>query len=887
MIWHHETPDNIAKELQTNLENGLSEDEAASRLSEYGHNRYREKKTVSVWKQFSKHIHSLSTTLLTIAAIFWFCYNIIMLYMNKPASLIEPIVLLLLPYIGYFIIAIWQKHTIAKLHNITNTQTTNAIVLRGGEKVTVSAADVVRGDILFLEPGMIIPADCRLITSEELFCDEYIITGEETDVAKNADVLLDGIALIPERVNMVYAGCGVSRGYGTALVVSTAQSTEYALMLNDPNNQTSPLPELNKDLATIERLISLPVLIIMVLLFIVGVLRNLTSWDAALSVVTPILTITGISIPTGISVAAVIAMTMGMQHVISSTADVRDLSVMDTLSRVDVICADKTGTMTSDEKKPISVFVDNEVETLTRMPSNRAQALIHLATLCTATDTQKVGIDHHLLSNPTESAIIEYARDIGIERRLLMEDTPRLAELPFDATRRCMSVVHLIDGRRLMITMGAPESVLSFCVAGPLEKAEETYKQMGEQTLRVLAVAYKFVDENGASELDASEECDMTFAGLIALADQARDESIEAIKECSDNGIITVMMTGDNESTAYAVARQLGIVTSEDQVVTGDELRKMDKAELDASVGLYRVFARILPEEKERIIKAWQARGAVVAATGNELQDVPALQSANIGCATGAADCDMTRNESDLTLYDNGFACLIDAIKHARGIYANIRKVLQYVMSCSLALIVATLISLAVEGAFVLSPLSMVLYSILGILCSLAISYESGDRHSLGEKPRRGLSRLMTTSAWIGILWQGLLAGICTYVAYNAGQAGATVGGNSSTVASFGMTTAFISLVLSRVWLMLATHRFDPNRSKVANHVMPIVFILCLGVSAIVLFVPPVSRFFGFVHVNLSNWMLALILSIITPIAVIVVRFIAQLISTVRTSDNT
>jgi len=590
-----------------------------------------------------------------------------------------------------------------------------------------------------------------------------------------------------------------------------------------------------------------------------------------------------VCIPTGFTVAAVVAMTMGMQHVVTHTADVRELSVMDTLSRVTVICADKTGTLTADIKKPISVYTGNDIEELTRMPGERTQALIRMATLCTANDTQTTGIDNHLLQNPTESAIIEYARDIGIERRLLMEENPRLAELPFDASRRCMSVVHLVDGKRLMVTMGAPEKVLSLCTYGPVQNAEEVCQQLGERSLRVLAIAYKMVDELTASELDPSLESDMYFAGLIGLADQPRVESIQSIRECAQSGIITVMITGDNESTAYAVGLQLGILESEDQVLTGEELRKMDKAELDASVGLYRVFARILPEEKERIIKAWQARGAVVASTGNCLEDVPALQSADIGCATGAADCDMTRNESDLTLYDNSFATLVDAIKHARGIYANISKVIQYVLSCSLTVMLATLLALLFSpGDFVLSPLSTVFYMIIGVLCSLAISYESGDRHSLNQKPRRGLARLVPASAWISTLWQGILTGILAFIAFYAGQAGTSAEGNDLSV---GMTTAFIMLILSRLWMVLASHRHDPDRPKIANRVMPIVLLVCIALSAILLYVPIVRELFGLTVVSSSNWVLALILSAITPIAVIVVRFISIIISTVKSNE--
>lgn len=886
MIWHHESPDNIAKELRTNIETGLSQDEAASRLADFGENRYYEKHTSSVWQEFKKHMQSLPNTLVIIASIFLLCYAILMRYFDQDASLIEPILLFALPLVGHLIFAIWQKYATSKLHNITNTQTTTVTVLRGGEWVTVSAAEIVRGDIIRLMPGMIVPADCRLVTADELFCDEYVITGEDTDVAKNPEALLDGITPLPDRVNMIYAGCGISRGNGTAMVVSTAKSTELALMLNDPNNQASPLPGLSKDIASLERLISLPVLVASIVLFVVAILRNIPDFASIPTFVAPLLTLAAVSIPIGLTVAAVVAMTMGMQHVVTHSADVRELSVMDTLSRVTVICADKTGTMTSDDKKPISVFCGDDIETLTRMPSNRAQMLIRLATLCTASDTQKTGVDEHLLANPTESAIIEYARDIGIERRTLMEDTPRLAEIPFDAARRCMSVAHLVDGRRLMITMGAPETVLAMCTNGPLKKAEEVYQKMGEQALRVLAVSYKFVDELTSGELDPAQESDMMLAGLIALADQPRTDSIHAIKDCADNGIITVMITGDNEATAFAVGRQLGILETEDQVLTGEELRQMDKAELDASVGIYRVFARILPEEKERIIKAWQARGAVVAATGNCLEDVPALQCADIGCATGAADCDMTRNESDLTLYDNNFSTLVDAIKHARGIYSNIRKVLQYTLSGSLSLIIATLITLIAYGELALSPLSMVLYFVIGTLCSLAISYESGDRHSLGEKPRRGLARLMPTYAWVETLWQGALTGVCTYLAFDMGRA-ATSDADSSVITMYATTTAFATLILSRLWLMLATHRHDPSRPKVANRVMPIVLLVCLALTAVVLFVTPVSEQFGFTLLSgLSSWILILVFSLIPPVAVIAVRFVTKLIITVRAGDN-
>ncbi|MBQ3094493.1 MAG: cation-transporting P-type ATPase, partial [Clostridia bacterium] len=410
---------------------------------------------------------------------------------------------------------------------------------------------------------------------------------------------------------------------------------------------------------------------------------------------------------------------------------------------------------------------------------------------------------------------------------------------------------------------------------------EEAYRTMAGQALRVRAVAYKYTDDT-VTDIDASHECDMTLAGLIALADQARDDSVLAIKECGHVGIITVMMTGDNEETACAVAKQLGILHDETQVLTGDQLHEMSEDELKQSIGIYRVFARITPEDKEHIIRAWQARGAVVAATGNELADVPALQSADIGCATGAVDCDMTRNESDLTLYDNSFATLVTAIKQARGIYANIRKALQYTITCGFSLLVACFITLLAYKHFALSAASMALFFFIGLLCSLAMVYEAGDRHTLSEKPRRGLKRLMPGHAWIETLWQGALTGVCAYLAYDMGLSGAP---DSMSETAFGMTTAFIMLMFSRLWMMLASHRHDPRRLRVSNRVMPVVFVIATVLTVLPVALPMVGVHFGLTSVGFSNWLLGLLLSAIPALTIIVIRFVSQLLTTVRRGE--
>lgn len=888
MIWHHETPQAVMLELQTDIETGLSGEEAAARLAEYGQNRYYEKHDEPFLRRFLKQMKSLPTVLLLIAALWLLLFDLLALYRGESVSLIPPFLVLFLPPLGHLLCALWQKRATSHLHRLSNAQNNNVSVLRDGEWQTVSAADVVRGDIIRLEAGMILPADCRLIETEDLRCDECILTGEEVEIVKTADILLDGITPMMDRINMVYAGCGVSHGSGIAVAVATAQSTEYAVMLNAPGRKEAELPVISKDIAAMERLTSLPILLLSFVILIISFIQNVgdlssMAQNGFLASVPTILAIAAAAVPVALTTTAMIAMAMGLRHVNDRSADIRDLSVMGALSRVSVICANKTGLLTSDEKKPVSVYTGEEVELLSRIPSERAQTLIQMATLCTANDTQMAGKDNTLIGNPTESAIIEYARDIGIERRTLMEEAPRLAEIPFDAQRRCMSVVHLVAGHRLMISMGAPDAVLSFC-CGSVEKAQKVATDMGESALRVLAVAYKYVDTLSSDEIDESQESNMTFGGLIALADRPREDSVKAIAECAKGGIVTVMMTGDNPATAKAVGEQLGILYSDSQLLTGEELADISDEELRQSIGNYRVFAQISAADKLRIIRAWQSRGAAVAVTGSGLADVPALQTAEVGCATGAADCDMTRDASDLTLHDNRFSSLVDVIRQSRGIYANIRKATQYTLTCGLALLLASLLTLLAHGCLPFSPAALVIYWLIGLAATVSIGYEAGDNQALKEKPRRGLGRMMPPSAWITVLWQGVLTGLCLFFAFDNGQMGASTLESDPVhgATAFGMTTAFITLVLSRLWLMLTVRSARAGQKHTGNRIMPIVFIVSFIVMALLCIIAPLSTLFGLTCVLPSNWLLAVILSLIPAAAEWVVRFVNRLTKSVK-----
>ncbi len=873
MIWHHESAEAVLTELQSDTEYGLTAEEAAGRLAMDGQNRYYEKISTPIPRALAHHMKSLPVILLMLAAAWQLVMCVASLISGQPAEWLPAVISLLLPLLGALMCVLWERRATSHLHRVSNTQNNTVAVLRDGEWLSLSAADVVRGDVLRLETGMIVPADARLITADDLRCDECVLTGEETEIIKSADAQLEGITPMRDRVNMVYAGCGVSHGGGTAVVVATAQTTEYALMLNDPRRRNSPLPVIGKDIDALGRLVMLPVLVIDIVLLILSIVRG--AWS--MNTVPVLLAAAAAAIPTGLTAVSTIAMATGMRQINDRRADVRELSVMGELSRVSVIIANKTGVFTSDEKRPVYVFTGGQTEMLTRMPSARAQLLIRMATLCTENDTQMTGRDNDLIGNPTESAIIEYARDIGMERKQLMEGTPRLAMIPFDPARRCTSVVHLVSGRRLMITMGAPDAVLKLC-AEDIGGARRAEREMEEEALRVLAVAYKYVDDIAVERFDISEESNMTLAGLIALGDHPREDSEEAVSACAKGGITTVMTTGDAPVNARAVGEQLGILRDKDELITGEQLAFLSDEQLSREIHLYRVFAHVNANDRLRIVRAWQKTDATVAVTGSGLADVPVLQAADVGVACGTADCDMTRDASDVALHDNRFSSLVDVIRGARGVYANIRKATQYMITCGISLLCALLLCVIVHGTLPLSPLALALYWGTGLAITLSLGNELPDRRALFEKPRHGISRLMPPASWTASLWQGLLIGISTFIAFDVGRMGA---GDESQILLYGATTAFITLTLSRLWLALLS---GGSGGKHGGRLMPLIVMLCFIAMALCVVISPVGALFGFTPVLPSNWLLSALFSLIPAAAVLVTRTVFGLTRSVKNS---
>ena len=516
----------------------------------------------------------------------------------------------------------------------------SAKVLRDGEMRSIPSTDLVPGDIVDIEAGDLVPADCRLLSSASFKCDESALTGESVPVEKDAAVEIPDIAPLGDRLNMAYSGCAVSYGRARALVVETGMHTEMgkiASMLEEEEETVTPL---QNRLAHLGKTLGFLALAICAVILVVGLIDRLPVIDMIMTSVS----LAVAAIPEGLPAIVTIVLAIGVQRMVAKNAIIRRLPAVETLGSASVICSDKTGTLTQNRMTLTRLFCGGHmIDDLGSPLSEGALALVRLATLCTDGTVQvKDGKEVHI-GDPTETAIVACALHQGLDKAELTAEHPRLGEIPFDSDRKLMTVIHLIEGQNIVIVKGAPDVLFERCISGPVEAAAAANEEMGRQALRVLAVAYKTIDEVPMDCRPEDLEQGLTFAGLVGMIDPPRPEAVDAIRECDAAGIRTVMITGDHVVTASAIARQLGILHDDGEAVTGAQLAAMSDEELYENIRRYRVYARVTPADKIRIVKAWQQAGEIVSMTGDGVNDAPALKAADIGCAMGITGTDVAK----------------------------------------------------------------------------------------------------------------------------------------------------------------------------------------------------------------------------------------------------
>ena len=858
MNWHTETLDKTQKLLDTDFTLGLTEAEAQARLQKNGPNKLDEKPPRTLLQRFLEQIKDVMIIILLAAAVISAGMSVYNAMNGLEADWIEPIVIILIVLINGVLGVVQESRAEAALEALKNMSAPSARIIRGGQTRLVPSAELVSGDVVELEAGNFIPADCRIISASSLKCDEAALTGESLPAEKTAADSVAADAPLGDRVNMVYSGCSVSYGRARAVVAETGMRTEMgkiAFMLEGEDNGATPL---QLRLAQLGKSLGFLALGICVVIFILGLIDRLPVMEMFMTSVS----LAVAAIPEGLPAIVTIVLAIGVQRMVAKNAIIRRLPAVETLGCTSVICSDKTGTLTQNRMTLVRAYADGKTVPLDGAVSDETLALLRMATLCTdGTVTLEDGKEKHL-GDPTETAIVACALRHGIEKEDLKVKYPRIGEIPFDSERKLMTTVNLIDGKYIAVIKGAPDILLGRCTAGHLAAAARANEEMGADALRVLAIGYKTLDKEPESCEQEELEHGLSFAGLVGMIDPPRPEIKDSIRECDSAGIRTVMITGDHVVTASAIARELGILHEGDGAVTGAQLEKMSDEELSRDIGKYRVYARVTPSDKIRIVKAWQKDGQVVAMTGDGVNDAPALKAADIGCAMGITGTDVAKGAADMTLTDDNFATIVTAVREGRGIYDNIRKAVQFLLSCNLGEIVTVFLAIVLWRESPLLPIQLLWINLVtDSLPALALGMEPIEFDVMERKPRAKNESVFSNGLGFMAVLQGAIIGLITLAAYFIGSRVMAPAGQTNIV--LGESMAFATLAISQL-----IHSFNVRSRhslfRVGFHTNKYLigaFFASLMMMLAVLLIPALNIVFKVTLMSGTAWLIVLGLS--------------------------
>ena len=858
--WYAKTDRQVLKELGSGR-SGLSPRQAQERLEKYGPNRLAGAAKKPLWARFLDQMRDPMIIVLLAAAV-------LSLLSSGGEDWVEAVIILVIVVVNACI-SISQEDSAEKaLEALQKMSAPLAKVVRGGEQIRLETDVLVPGDIIVLEAGDLVPADARILECANLKADESAMTGESVPVNKQAGEVLPAETVLGDRSNMVISSTVITNGRALCVVTDTGMDTEVgriAGMLLGEEDASTPL---QRKLAEISKTLSFVCLAVCAVMFGVGMLYHRPLLEMLMAAVS----LAVAAIPEGLPAIVTIVLALGVQRMVRHNAIVKKLPAVETLGCAGVICSDKTGTLTQNRMTVKQVWTPGD--------RHRREALT-IGALCNDT---VLAADGKTAGDPTETAFVDAALLDGLDKNALEREMPRAAELPFDSDRKLMSTVHPLPdhpGRYRVMVKGAPDVLLSRCthiLAGtvtPLTAAlardvESANGSMAEQALRVLACGYKDIEALPAGNPSSEElEQNLTFVGLVGMIDPPRLEVKDAVAQCYAAGIRPVMITGDHKLTAVAIAKELDIFRPGDLAITGEDLDFMPQELLEQDVDKFAVYARVSPEHKMRIVKAWQKKGMVVAMTGDGVNDAPALKVADIGCAMGITGTDVAKGAADMILTDDNFATIVKAVEQGRGIYSNIKKAIHYLLSCNIGEIVT--LFLATLFNFHQPPLVAVqllwLNLVTDSLPALALGMEPVESSVMAEKPRSASEPLFNRSFSIRLAWQGLMVGLLTLAAYWLGE---YVLSDPSLADATANTMAFATLTFCQLF-----HAFDvrSERQSIAhiglltNPAMNKAFLVGMALQLSVLLIPPLMNVFQVCALNPTEWLVVLGLSL-TPLAV-------------------
>lgn len=783
-------------------------------------------------------------------------------------SFFEPCLILFIVVVNAIIGTAQENRAEHALEALQSLSAPHARVIRGGREIRIDASELVPGDIVRLEAGDFVPADSRIIESFSLKSEESALTGESVPSEKNAVDAVDASAPLGDRTNMLFSGCSVSYGTATAVVCSTGMNTEMGKIANLLESSEEVQTPLQRKLASLGKYLGIAALGACAVIFVVGILNRIPVMEMFMTAVSLAVS----AIPEGLPAIVTIVLSIGVQRMVKRNAIIRSLPAVETLGSASVICSDKTGTLTQNRMTLVSAAASGEAEEkITSSCSESVKRLLMFGTLCSeGSVTEENGEVKHI-GDPTETAIVFAAMKNGMTKEELNTKYPRAATLPFDSDRKLMTTVNRIDGKLTVIVKGAFDVLAGRCTAGNPESAAALCESMGERALRVIAVAYKEIEKLPAELTSETLECGLTYAGLVGMIDPPRPEAREAVALCRRAGIKPVMITGDHIVTASAIARDIGILEDGGEAVTGAELDAMSDDELDRRVRNISVYARVSPENKIRIVKAWQRAGEIVSMTGDGVNDAPALKAADIGCAMGITGTDVAKGAADMTLTDDNFATIVDAVREGRGIYSNIRKVVGYLLGTNIGEVLTVFFAMILWRKTPLLSMQLLWINLVtDSFPAVSLGMEAVENDVMDVPPKPKNEGIFAHGLGLRVVLQGVMFALLTLAGFVigerfAGEAGGrtmafTVLSLSQIVQAYNMRTEHslfkagffgnrklnLSCLLSFVLVLLVL--FTPANTVFALSYLPYYLYLCaLGLSFVPLVVMEISKAAGLI----------------------------------------
>lgn len=865
---------NIARTLEhfnTNQNTGLSEQEAADRQTKYGKNEFAEQEKSSLIKDILHQLKDISTIILLLAALLSLCMAI-----KDGHGFIEPVVIVSIVILN-LILAITQERSAEKaLEALTSLNSPNCIVLRDGVQKEMDTAELVPGDVILLQLGSIVPADARLISSTNLQVDESALTGESEPSEKSSDILLQGTVPLGDQLNMVFSGCHVTSGHGVAIVKATGMHSEMGKIAGYLNNSQKIKTPLQRRLEKVAKSISMVAIIAAVLLLVIGLLQGESFW----SMVTLAATLAVAAVPETLNLIVTLSLSQGVKNMVHKNALIRKLSAVETLGNTSVICSDKTGTLTQNLMTIEKLWIPGHepFDAVEEFSKDQKELLSKFALASNATVQTEDDGTLTIMGNPTEKAIMRLLHEKELSKEIVSGQYRMVGEIPFSSERKMMTIVlEDTSGGYLILTKGALDRLPFQAFDEAMEKeVAHVHELFAREALRVLSLGFRRTEE--APDLNKPEEVerDLSLFGLIGLIDPARPEAAQAVERAKMAGIRTIMITGDHAVTASAIAKNIGILGENEKVLTGQQLKNISDEELCRDIHHYSVYARVSPEDKIRIVEAWQENGEVVSMTGDGVNDTPALKAADVGVSMGRSGTEVAKSASDMVLTDDNFATIIDAVSEGRNVYSNIRKTIYFLLVCNISEIVIMLVAQLRGWGIPVTPIMLLLVNVLGDgIPGLYLARERSDPRLMDREPIRRDEGFLSGGLLTVIIQQTIACSAVVLIGYYIGTFRALPGMPEPSQA-IGQTVAFLILGWTSILHLYTVRSRQSIFKRTLRDNPPVVYstIAMIAVFSLLAAFPTVGRIFDLTAIGTSHWLLAAGLSLVPTVVAEIGKFI-------------